>query len=48
MAGYFEEMGWRELAEGETPNHQLHLARLLIDFGIFDDNFTGEWPRFVD
>ncbi|XP_053605809.1 E3 ubiquitin-protein ligase RNF181 [Plodia interpunctella] len=45
MAGYFEEMGWRELAEGEQPNHLLHMARFLIDFGMYDDNFSGEWPR---
>ncbi|XP_013193973.1 E3 ubiquitin-protein ligase RNF181 [Amyelois transitella] len=45
MAGYFEEMGWRELAEGEQPNHLLHMARFLIDFGMYEDNFSGEWPR---
>lgn len=35
MADYFDEMGWQPLREGETPNHDLHLARLLRDFGIF-------------
>ncbi|XP_063394625.1 E3 ubiquitin-protein ligase RNF181-like [Cydia fagiglandana] len=45
MAGYFEEMGWRELGEGEEPNHLLHMARFLVDFGLYEDNFTGEWPR---
>ncbi|XP_026759632.1 E3 ubiquitin-protein ligase RNF181 [Galleria mellonella] len=45
MAGYFEEMGWTELADGEQPNHLLHMARFLIDFGMYEDNFSGEWPR---
>ncbi|CAF4821896.1 unnamed protein product [Pieris macdunnoughi] len=45
MTDYFQEMGWRELQDGEQPNHFLHLARLLMDYNIFDDNFTGEWPR---
>lgn len=47
MAGYFEEMGWRELQDGESPDHLLHMARFLIDFGMYEDNFTGEWPRYV-
>lgn len=47
MAGYFEEMGWRELQDGESPDHLLHMARFMLDFGLHDDNFTGEWPRFV-
>ncbi|CAG9579806.1 unnamed protein product [Danaus chrysippus] len=45
MTDYFQEMGWRELEDGEQPNHLLHMARFLIDFGMYDDNFTGEWPR---
>lgn len=45
MAGYFEEMGWTELQEGEQPNHLLHMARLMLDFGIYDDNMSGNWPR---
>lgn len=45
MAGYFEEMGWRELEEGEQPNHLLHMARFLLDFGFHDDNFSGQWPK---
>ncbi|KAJ2947466.1 hypothetical protein O0L34_g17251 [Tuta absoluta] len=45
MAGYFEEMGWQELQDGEQPNHYLHMARFLMDFGMYEDNFTGEWPR---
>lgn len=47
MAGYFEEMGWRELQEGEQPNHLLHMARFLLDVGVYDDDFSGEWPRQV-
>lgn len=45
MAGYFEEMGFRELGDGELPNHLLDMARFLVDFGLYEDNFTGEWPR---
>ncbi|XP_026731392.1 E3 ubiquitin-protein ligase RNF181-like [Trichoplusia ni] len=45
MAGYFEEMGWAELEDGQQPNHLLDMARFLIDFGLYEDNFTGEWPR---
>ncbi|CAK1544022.1 unnamed protein product [Leptosia nina] len=45
MTDYFQEMGWRELQDGEQPDHFLHLARLLMDYNIYDDNFTGEWPR---
>lgn len=37
MASYFEEMGWQPLADGETPNHFLHLARLLRDFNMFEE-----------
>ncbi|XP_075236906.1 E3 ubiquitin-protein ligase RNF181 isoform X2 [Lycorma delicatula] len=36
MADYFDEMGWQPLGEGEAPDHLLHLARLLRDFGMFD------------
>lgn len=36
MASYFEEHDCRPLEEGETPNHTLHLARLLLDGGIVD------------
>ncbi|KAL1123225.1 hypothetical protein AAG570_002312 [Ranatra chinensis] len=43
MAGYFEEMGWTELGDGETPNQLLHLARLLRDFGMFEE--LGEGKR---
>lgn len=45
MAGYFEEMGWAELQEGQTPNHLLDMARFLIDFGFYDEDIIGEWPR---
>ena len=37
MADYFEEMGWRPLENGENPNHFLHFARLLRDFGMFEE-----------
>lgn len=37
MADYFDEMGWQPLAEGEQPNHFLHLARLLRDYNMFEE-----------
>lgn len=37
MSNYFDEMGWQPLAEGETPNHFLHMARLLLDYNMFDE-----------
>ena len=43
MADYFEEMGWTPLADGETPNQLLHFARLLRDFGMFEE--LGEDKR---
>lgn len=44
MADYFHEMGWTPLAEGEQPNHMLHLARLLRDFNMFDELQSQELP----
>lgn len=43
MADYFDEMGWRPLAPGETPNNLLHMARLLRDFNMFEE--LGETDR---
>lgn len=37
MADYFDEMGWKPLGEGETPNQLLHMARLFRDFGMFEE-----------
>ncbi|XP_044728976.1 E3 ubiquitin-protein ligase RNF181-like [Chrysoperla carnea] len=37
MSDYFQEMGWQELADGETPNHFLHMARLLRDYNMFEE-----------
>ncbi|XP_030759087.1 E3 ubiquitin-protein ligase RNF181 [Sitophilus oryzae] len=37
MADYFIEMGWRELGEGEQPDHLLHLARLFRDYNMFQE-----------
>ncbi|XP_076448338.1 E3 ubiquitin-protein ligase RNF181-like [Babylonia areolata] len=34
MASYFDEHDCEPLGEGETPNHMLHLARLLLDTGL--------------
>nr|AEE62818.1 unknown [Dendroctonus ponderosae] len=36
MTDYFSEMGWRELRDGEQPNHSLHMARLFRDYGMFE------------
>lgn len=36
MSDYFDEMSWMPLNDGETPNHLLHMARFLRDFGIWD------------
>nr|XP_012221571.1 PREDICTED: E3 ubiquitin-protein ligase RNF181 [Linepithema humile] len=36
MAGYFEEMGWRPLDDGETPNLMIQMVRFLRDFGTWD------------
>ncbi|XP_015596259.1 E3 ubiquitin-protein ligase RNF181 [Cephus cinctus] len=36
MSDYFDEMGWTPLREGEAPNHFLHMARLLRDFGMWE------------
>ncbi|KAL0274560.1 UNVERIFIED_CONTAM: hypothetical protein PYX00_002660 [Menopon gallinae] len=43
MADYFDEMGWKPLDDGEAPNHLLHFARLLRDFGMFEE--LGEDKR---
>ena len=37
MADYFDEMGWEPLGAGQTPDHLLHLARLLRDFGMWEE-----------
>ncbi|XP_069699848.1 E3 ubiquitin-protein ligase RNF181-like [Periplaneta americana] len=42
MADYFEEMGWEPLAQGQTPNQLLHLARLLRDFGMWEELGVGQ------
>ena len=36
MASYFDEHNCEELANGQTPNHVLHFARLLIDSGLWN------------
>lgn len=36
MAGYFEEMGWEPLRDGETPNNFLQVARFLLEFQYVD------------
>ncbi|XP_046468464.1 E3 ubiquitin-protein ligase RNF181-like [Neodiprion pinetum] len=42
MSDYFEEMGWTPLRDGEAPNSFLHMARLLRDFGMWDELGLGE------
>ena len=36
MATYFDEHDCQELREGETPDHLMHFARLLMDSGVWD------------
>ncbi|XP_026485336.2 E3 ubiquitin-protein ligase RNF181 [Vanessa tameamea] len=45
MADYYHELGWRELGDGEQPNHLLHMARFLIDYGLYEVTFAEQWPR---
>lgn len=45
MAGYFEEMGWRELEDGEQPDHLLHMARFIFEFGFNEDFNMRDWPK---
>lgn len=40
MTDYFQEMGWQPLAEGQSPNHLIHFARLFRDFNIFDESLS--------
>jgi hypothetical protein len=35
MATYFDEHNCAPLANGQTPDHMVHLARLLIDTGVW-------------
>lgn len=42
MADYFEEMGWEPLGPGQAPDQLLHLARLLRDFGMWEELGHGQ------
>lgn len=49
MASYFDEHNCEPLADGQQPDHLLHMARLLLDSGLaaewdleFDRVFGGE------
>ena len=37
MSNYFEEHDCRPLGQGEQPDHLMHIARLLIDTGMYDE-----------
>nr|CAD7438727.1 unnamed protein product [Timema bartmani] len=37
MSDYFDEMGWQPLGEGQTPDQLIHMARLLRDFGMWEE-----------
>lgn len=37
MASYFDEHDCEPLAEGQTPNHFLHLARMLQEGGYMEE-----------
>ena len=36
MASYFDEHNCEALAAGQTPDHMMHIARLLVDTGHWD------------
>ena len=38
MASYFDEHDCEPLQEGQTPDHFLHFARLLVDSGNWNDS----------
>jgi hypothetical protein len=40
MASYFDEHSCEPLGQGEGPNHMMHIARLLIDTGAWNDVCT--------
>lgn len=42
MADYFDEMSWTPLRDGEAPNHFLHMAQLLRDFGMWEELGQGQ------
>ena len=47
MSSYFGEHNCEPLAAGESPDHLLHLARLLLDSGhtdLFTETFLNEKP----
>lgn len=42
MADYFQELNCTPLGEGETPNFLLQMARLLQDFGMWEELGTNK------
>lgn len=40
MASYFDEHDCEPLADGEQPNHMLHMARYVSLIGITDQLLT--------
>ncbi|KAE8745377.1 E3 Ubiquitin-Protein Ligase [Frankliniella occidentalis] len=42
MADYFQEMNCTPLGDGETPNFLLQMARLLQDFGMWEELGTNK------
>ena len=60
MSSYYDEHNCPELGPGEEPDHQLHLARLLLDSGLAadlemeftrifgDDEMPGASRQFID
>ena len=36
-ANYFDEHNCEPLANGQEPNHMMHIARLLFDTGVWHD-----------
>jgi hypothetical protein len=38
MASYFDEHDCQPLGQGEGPDHMMHMARLLIDSGAWNES----------
>ena len=53
LDGYFDEHNCQELADGQTPDHVMHFARLLIDTGHWNEviygttKVVGSQPRSI-
>ena len=46
MTSYFDEHNCEELGPGQTPDHLMHFARLLIDTGAWNEVGSFDIPSF--